>query len=891
MMGRLAWALYRLVRTIVLPRLSDRDRAEMDDLIRTRADAVSGRPLHAVGVWARELLDLFAASLRSSRGASGQRESGGGMGPWISDMRIAGRSLARRPGFALGAAATLALGIGATTTMFTVVDEVMLRPLPYDESEDLVTIGSYSRVSGWVAPSLTDLGQMSTRQYQHLRERATSFAALAAVDIDRLLPPSLGLGQRVVTHAFSAELLEMLGATTPAAGRTFLPEEYDLDRQRVMITYDGWQRRYGGDVDVVGQPIGTGPDRPTLIGVLPPDFRPLEAFSGTGVTPDFYYAGWADQGPPDRGWEPVFVLGRLKTGVTLEQARAEVEQLTTELSTDFPELVGASLPSGVGIGLNGLQAQTVGGSGQQLRLFLGAATLLLLLAAMNGGTLLLARSMDRGHELGIRVALGASRTRVVRLIMSEAAVLGILGGGLGVLLAYGGVGTFRRYAPASIARLSEVAIDGRVLAVAAATSVGTALFAGLLPTLRLSWGTLGKTFSRSGRSFTEGSRVRAVLAGGQMAVAIVLLSGAGLLFNSFVRMRAIDPGFAADGLIAISAPYKDAPSAAGLSDWQAWDVLLDELGALPGVESVAGATGVPFQSPNWTLAVQAPGALGIIDDRVAAYAITPTYLETMGTELVAGRGIERGDGADSERVALVNETFVQTFLDGGDPIDMVVRLTDLDQEVRIVGVTENVVQRRAEEGSRPAIYLSYSQYAPYAGLRALVRTMLPATVVAPRVRQVTAGFTGLNDQAVATMRDLMATSRADPRFQAVLVGAFALISALLAAVGLYGALAHYVGRRGREIGVRIALGAGRPGVLGMVIGHGIRISMAGLVLGMVSTLLVTRVLTGLLYGVEPNDPLTLLSAGGALVLVSAAACVLPAHRATTVDPVSVLNAE
>jgi predicted permease len=800
----------------------------------------------------------------------------------VRELGIALRSLARRPGFALGVILTLGLGVGATTAVFTVVDGVMLRPLPYEEPGALVTIGSYAQAGG--TPGLLDLGPITTQHYQNLRARATSFAALAVVDTERLLRPSAGLGERVPTHAVSAELLGMLGAATPAAGRAFLPEEYTLDRSVVMITYDGWQRRFGGDPAVIGRPLGE-PDSPVLVGVLPPSFRPLEAFGGAGEAPDFYYAGGADRATPEQGWEPVWVLGRLRDGVALEQASAEVERLATELSAGSPELVGAAIEPGVRVGLNGLEAQTVGASGRELGLFFGAAVLLLVLATMNGATLLLVRALDRTQELSVRVALGAGRARVLRLLATEAAVLAALGGALGVLLAYGGVDAFLRYAPVSITRLGEVALDGRALAAAVVVSLGTGVAVGILPALQLTSRAPWARMQGGGRSVTEASRLRSVLVAGQMAVALVLLSGAGLLFNSFVRVRAVEPGFQPDGLITVSASFKGSPAVEGLGNGQAWDLLLERLAALPGVESVGGATTLPFETPFVRMSVAG------IDERIAAYAVTPDYLPTMGTELIAGRGFEAMDAAGGEPVALVNESFVREAMRGADPIGRLVPLADAGGEVRIVGVVEDVVQRRAEEGFQPAIYLPHTQFAPMAGVQAVVRTSLPTDALTAEVGRVTAQFTGLDDQQVRTMRDRMAQTRTSPRFQALLVGAFALVSLLLAAVGLYGSLTHYVGRRRRELGLRMALGASRAGVLRMVMGQGMGLALAGFGVGMVATLASARAIDGFLFGVEPNDPATLAAVGAALVLVAALASLGPARRATAVDPITVLRSE
>ena len=381
-----------------------------------------------------------------------------------------------------------------------------------------------------------------------------------------------------------------------------------------------------------------------------------------------------------------------------------------------------------------------------------------------------------------------------------------------------------------------------------------------------------------------------------MAVAVVLLSGAGLLFGSFVRLRTVDPGFESDGLITMGVGIEGfARSNPSLftSVWGSWDLALAEIAAVPGVESVAATTNVPFQSPSWAPRLLLPGdSPETWREGIAGYAITPDYLETMGTELLQGRGFERLDGPDAERVALVNESFVRNQMGGEDPLDVMVRRSDGDEEIpiRIVGVVEDVVQTRAEEGPRAAIYVPYTQHS--ATFQAVVRTQLPPEVILPELRRAVGRFNPVEPpRDLLTMRDRMAATHTTPRFQAMLIGAFALVAMLLAALGLYGSLAHSVGRRQRELGVRMALGADRSGVLRMILGQGMRVSVAGLVVGMIAALVFTRVLSGLLYGVEPHDPLTLLGVSVVLVLVSAAACLAPARRATAVDPVTVLKAE
>jgi putative ABC transport system permease protein len=825
----------------------------------------------------------------------------------ISDLRVGARNLVRRPGLALGATLTIALGIGATTTVYSVVDGVILRPLPYEGAGRLVAIGATTG-SGEPDPEtgLQELGQMMSDVYLRYGERARSFERVAALAPYRqLVSDQDDVEEQVAGARIGPELLDMLGVT-PVLGRTFLPEEFSLEGRVALITYEYWQRRYGRDPGVLGQPLESVPTpegRSTIVGILPEGFVPPETFFPAGESPQIYAPlPMADPGPGRFVRFTVRALGRLAPGATLEQAREEAARIADEVRL---ELAGLPVPplGPSGIGLNDLHAQTVGTTGRALWVFLGAAGLLLLLA----------RALDRRQELGVRLALGAARARLVRLLFGEAAVLSLVGGASGVALAYGGVATFLAYAPASIPRLSTVAVDGRVLAVAALTTLAVGLAAGLIPALRLTGRAPWERLQSGGRTASEpGSRLRAVMVGGQIALAVVLLSGAGLLFNSFLRLRARDPGFEPEGLIAIASPPRGpvriGPGQVGVM-WQQWDPVLEALSAVPGVDMAAAVNTLPLQAPTWAPEISLAGdAPQTLREGIAGYVVTPGIFETMGIDVLQGRALELTDRSDAERVVVVNEEFVRTELQGGPALDVLVTrevsaLPPLmrgagfvpDSEsvaMRIVGVVEDVVQAGTEDGPGPAIYVPYAQadFAQLGNFQTVVRTALPLEAVGADLRRALTEA-GRLPQNIDTMWERMSEIRATPRFQALLIGAFALVAILLAAAGLHGSLAHTVRRRQRELGVRIALGADRATVLRMVLRQGIRVALAGLALGLLGVLALTRVFASFLYGVEPYDPVTLLGVALVLLLVCAAACLAPARKATAVDPVRVLQAE
>lgn len=817
-------------------------------------------------------------------GRTGAARRGGLHASWLLDLRNAGRSLLGRPGFALVVVLTLGLGIGATGTIYSVVDGVLLRPLPYEDPSALVVIGSAPDADS----AQQGLGLLPMDAFLRLRDRVGSLHSAAAIERTNVFLRDDGRGPDEMSAArVSSELFDILGVT-PALGRSFLAEEHRPEAEgALLLSYAAWQSRYGGDPSVLGRPAERLYSPATIVGVLPQGFEPPEAIFPTDEPPEV----WLPLQPDHRrytGPRPVVtVLARLGDGATLRLAEAEVAEIGEELSAARP--AGAE----VEIGLGGLHAQTVGSSRGALHLFLAAAGLLLLLTAMNAASLFLARLLDRTEELGVREALGARRTQLARLLLFEAAVVAVASAALGVLLARVGVAAFLALAPESIPRFGSVAVDGRVLGAIVVLSLGAVLGACALPVLRILWRGAGR-IGGLGPATAGRSRARSVLVSGQVAAAVVLLAGASLLFNSFLRLQASDPGFEPDDLVTLRVGIEGAMRAANgtmTSVAQAWDVALEGVASLPGVEAVAGASALPFQAPSWSPRLLLPGdAPETWREGIAGYAVTPDYFDTLGARILRGRGFEPTDREGTERVALVNASFVRTQLDGADPLGTVLRSseTGLETEMRVVGLVEDIVQARTEDGPRPAIYVPHTQHR--AGLQAIVRTGLDRAVVAAELRRVIAGFNPIEPpREILTMRERMGGSRTTPRFQAFLIAAFAGVALVLAATGLAGSLAHSIVGRQRELAVRVAVGARRKAVLAMILTEGMRVSLVGLAIGLVATLGLARFLAGSLYGVKPHDPLTLLTVVAVLLAVCLAACLVPARRATTVDPVKLLT--
>ena len=906
MMRRAALVCYRLAARIALPHgFWQEFGAELVAVVAARLAAARGTRVWTV--LATELADVLRTALRewcATMSTTKEGMMGGGWGEIVTSVR----SVTRRPGLALGVVLTIGIGIGATTVIYGVVDGVILRPLPYQDPENLVAVGGLAS-SGPSDPGtgLQPIVAMSSEVFRRYHERARSFSRLAGIESYMLtLPEENGAQEEIPAARVSSELFDLLGVS-PVLGRAFGPDEYAVGEGAAMVSYEIWQTRFGGDPGIIGRALERGPEsgpRSIIVGVLPRGFRLPEAFVSAGEPPQVYEPmSLADHGPNVFIFFPVNAVGRLAPGVTLEAARDEAERLFTEIQLEMANMPRP--PEGLrpGIGVNDLHIQTVGGTSRALWIFLGAAALLLVLTSMNAATLFLSRAIDRTQELGVRVALGAGRVGVVRLLLAEAGALCVIGGALGVALAHAGVAAFLRYAPTSIPRLGTVAVDGRVLAAAGMMTMGTALAAGLLPALRFTARAPWERLQSGSRGTSEAaSRLRATLVGGQLALAVVLLSAAGLLFSSFVRLRSMDPGFDAEQLVVVETASggPQRTEGGGRVTAQSWDLVQETLGAIPGVRSVALANVLPFQAPIWAPRLLLPGdAPDVVREGIAGYVVAPGYLEAMGTDVTEGRGLEPSDGPESEPVVLVNEAFVRTQLGGQNALGVMITrnregLRERGQQVamRVVGVVEDVVQTRVEDGARPAVYLPYGQVeSPQ--LRSFwtaVRTDLTAESLAPPLRDALA-TADRTSRTVASMEGLMAGTRATPRFQTFLIGVFASVAMVLAAAGLHGTLSHSVRRRQRELGVRMALGADRWSVLRMVLGQGLRVSLAGLAVGIVGTLALSRVLSSFLYDLAPYDPLTLLGVAAVLIAVSVLACLVPARRATAVDPVRALQAE
>lgn len=817
------------------------------------------------------------------------------MGGWGRDVVFALRSFLRRPTLAVGVVITLGVGVGATTAIYSVVDGVLLRPLRYPDSGRLVAVGTTFPGRTWDDESagLQHLAGVSYLNYADFRDRARSFSSLGAIEPTSVLLPDEGDGPVLVRAARVTPELWTTLEVTPALGRLFLPDEYRGGEDAVILSHGAWVRRFGADPSVVGRPMASAGPSSVIVGVLPADFAPPEGLVSRST--DFWMPLRADHPRyASRGRRSLVLVGRLAQGVTVDAARTEMSALADQLADEYPD--GNVFPDGThfGAGVNGLLDQVVGTTRRILLIFLGAAGLLLLIAVLNAMTLLFARSLERSAELSVRRALGAGVGRLVRLLVSESVILSLAGALVGAALGYAGVAALHRYGPSSLPRLADVAVDGRVLAVTFLLAVGAGLVTGLVPAARFArrmpWRSM-----RGGRGATGRSRLRMTLVVSQLTVAVLLLSAAGVLVRSFLELRAVDPGFEPQGLVSVEVPLKRPGAPEGEESWQAWDLLLEQLAATPGVTAVAGATNTPFQDPNWAPRVLLPSdGPDVVRDGIAGYGVTPGYLEVAGTRLLRGRDFTRADGPSGPWVALVNEAWARTLLGpDADPVGMHVRTEESGtvRDIQIVGLVENAIQTRAEDGPRPAVYVPYTQI-EWPLIQAVVRSTESPDVLMPALRRSVARFSTMTPvMAMTTLEDRIAATRTDPRFQALLFLTFAVVALTLAGAGLYASLAHAVGLRRREMGIRMALGATRGGVRRQVVLTGVRVAAVGVTVGLLASLVLNRALVRFVYAVSPSDPAALLGSAAALCAVAVVAAWIPARRATRVDPAEVLREE
>ena len=820
----------------------------------------------------------------------------------IQDLRYGLRMLIKRPSFTGIAVIALALGIGANTAIFSVVNAVLLRPLPFNDPDQLMIVKETNLPRG-----LADMN-VSLPDFREWRDGNQVFEHIAAYRNENYNITGTGESERVAGLMTSADLFRLL-RVNPIHGRTFSPEDEQFgNHQVVILSYGLWRRRYGGDPGLVGKGITLNGNPFTVIGVMPDGFQYRNADAALW-TPLAFPPGDSNNNRGNHGLE---VIARLKRGVSAEQALSDISGITASLEQKYKE------NAGVAAAVVSLRKETVGNIETALLVLLGAVGFVLLIACANVANLILARAAVRQKEIAIRTALGASRGRIVRQLLTESILLALTGGILGMLLALWGVDVLIRLSPDQLPRFSEIKVDGSVLGFTLLVSLLTAMVFGLIPAIQTSKPDLNASLKEGSRGSTagvRGSRVRSALVVAEIAISLVLLVGAGLMINSFARLSSVNPGFNAENVLTMLIalpPARYPESRPDLKSGFFRDVI-ERVNALPGVQSSAVTSSLPLSggsSGKLFTRADRPAPTSIETIPLIQYReISPGYFQTMAIPLETGRFFDERDTLDAPTVAIVNDTLARRFFPDEDPLGKIV-LPGVPEEMvppgllppgfrfprlKIVGVVGDVRHDGPIEPVRPEVYVPHAQGGVFETSNVMslaVRTSGNPLGLAAAIRGQVAQID--RDQPVAnitTMEETLAGSLVRPRFSALLLGIFASIALLLAVVGLYGVMSYAVAERSHEIGIRVAMGAQSSDVLKMVVKQGLLMTVTGVSIGLGVALVLTRLMTSLLYEVSATDPLTFAIIPLLLIGVALGACFIPALRATKVDPMVALRYE
>ncbi|MCI0486525.1 MAG: ABC transporter permease [Blastocatellia bacterium] len=812
------------------------------------------------------------------------------MDNFLQDLRYGARALIKNPGFASVAVIALALGIGANTAIFSVVNAVLLRPLPYQNPDQLVMVWETSLARG------LERNPASPVNYADWREQKQIFDHIAGWWYPQInLTDDYGEPERVRTIDVTDEFFSVFGVQ-PLLGRTFLQGEDRRDAEPVVVlSYNLWQRRFGGDASIVGKAIRLDGTPYSVIGIMPAGFsfpEDIEVWRPLGWDPTQH----------SRNARFFDVVARLKPDVTIERAQAEMTALARRFEKEYPQS-----NTDWGVTLVGLHDQIVGRVRPALLVLLGAVGFVLLIACANVANLLLVRAGAREKEVAIRMALGAGRFRLIRQFLTESVLLAMLGGALGLALAFLGGRLLMAINPIDIPRADEAGIDLRILGFTLAVSLLTGLIFGIVPALQFSRPDLNSTLKEGGRESRAGSsgrRIRSALVVSEIALALMLLVGAGLLLKSFFRLQGVNPGLNPANVLTLNLqlPFSN------YSDWRQvsnfYAQLTDRIEALPGVTS-ADVTGfLPLES-GWRLRFAIPDRPPTPpgEELVAQYhQVSPGYFRTLGIRLLAGRELTDHETADSPGVVIINEAMARRYFPDEDPVGKrltssvrsigpLARYLPATIEYEIVGIAGNVKNDGLGRAVEEAIYFSHRQF-PYRSMSLVIRTNASPLSLLGAVRdEIWAMDKALPVSDVKTMEELLADSMAESRFSTLLLGLFAALALVLASVGIYGVLSYSVAQRKHEIGIRMALGAGQGDILKMVVGQGLVLVAIGLVTGAAAAFGVTRLIRTLLYEVSATDTETFVIVSLLLGAVATLASYIPARRATKVDPMVALRCE
>ena len=802
------------------------------------------------------------------------------------DLRFAIRQIRKAPGFAITTILTLALGIGATTAIFSLVNAVLLRPLPYPQQDRLVWLKAEDRSAGQIAipDSLSYPDFFDWRAQQH------SFTALAAYRGNDATLSGAGEAQQLSSAIVTADFFRVLGVR-PILGRDFLATDEKPKTHVAMLSHSLWQSAFAGAAGIAGRAITLNGESFTVAGVMPADFAfpiqnpPVVLWTSAGEDDQFF---------TQRGADFLDAVGRLKPGISVTQAKADMDVIARNLATQYPD----SNKTRRSVVAKALFEQLVGDTRPALRVLFGAVALVLLIACVNVAGLALARASRRRSDIALQAALGARQSEIVRQILVESVFLSTIAGAFGIALAMAIVHWLPRLVPADLPRLDRISVDGPMLIFAIAVSIGTGLLFGVLPAWRMSRFDPLLALRESGRGMTAGRgqhRLQSWLIMAEISVSMVLLIGSGLLIRSFVQVLHVDPGFDARNVLTanLSVPSTRYNRQQRIEFYHR---LFARVAALPGIQSVAAGFPLPLSGNHIDISIAVEGREVAKGDEPSENMalVTPDFFRTLRIPILAGRAFTASDNTNGKPVMVVNDRFARKYFPGEDPIGKHIRSDLGDGTIKapmreVVGVVGNIKRQGLTTEADPQYYLPWEQAVVTAPALCIRTSGDPTRLIAPLRAELAAMDRDVPLDRPGTLQESVYQAAAQPRFQTLLLTSFACMALLLCAIGLYGLLSYMVVQRAAEIGVRVALGAQRADVLGLILGRGLLLSASGVTIGLGASALLTAYLTSMLYGVPPLDAVTFASVTGIFLLVSLAASCLPAYRAVRLDPMQTLR--
>lgn len=807
----------------------------------------------------------------------------------LRDIHYSLRMILKNPAFTIVAIFALALGIGANTAIFSVVNAVLLRPLQYKNAENIIVIQELNKQGNRV--------QVTAANFLDWREQSTSYKHLAAIFTRTANLAGTGEAERINLAVTSANFFDVFGLQAER-GRLFIPDDEKAGHQPVAVISNGlWQRRFGSDAEILGKSITLDGRSYTVVGVAPAGFQyPDKTDAWLPPANRVPLINEQMDLARTRGFGFLSTVGLLKEGVTLQQAKAEMETITSRLRGQYPETNNNRFNKVVS-----LHENLVGDTSRLLVLLLGAVCFLLLIACANVANLMLARSTARQKEIAIRTALGATRLQVVRQLLVESTMLALVGGVLGLLLAWWGVDWITKLLPKDFPRIEDIQLNFAMLGFTFAVSVITGIIFGFAPAFQISKVDVQNSLKENTRGAAGSlrhNRLRSLLVVAEVALSLALLISGGLLFRSFIMLQSVNTGFNPQQVLTARLNPSGTNFQEDAQYVNFYKNVLQRIGSIPGVDSVGAINRLPLEKGP-TAAFRIEGRPQLPTDQwpgVNYRSVTPDYFRTLNIPVLQGRAFNDRDNVSAPMVALINQANADKNFAGENPVGKRINMGGVDNKnqpiwTEIVGVVANVRSIELKEEPMPEIYMSSAQE-PFIGMSLVIRTSIePASLAAAiryAVREVDAAQP-VSD--IRTMENIVNESVTQPRFNLVLLAIFGGIALILSTAGIYGVISYTVTQRTHEIGIRMALGAKTGDVLRMVIGHGMRLVMVGVVIGLIASFLLTRLMSSLLYGVSATDSVTFISVSLVLISVALAACVIPARRAAKTDPMIALRYE